>query len=276
MVVIGVLLFPTFFVWEKWFARTHFIRYEVFKNRSVAGACLLSAILNFNFSMWDIWLQNFLLTVYNIGQVYAGYTMQTYSVGSTFFSVVVGIYIYKTKNFKYLCLCFGLPLMILGSGLMIHFRSADHGIGYLIMCQIFIAFAGGTLVIGEDMAVMAGGDREGIPLALALINLFYSVGGAIGQAACAGVYNNLFLPTLTNGLSADMKSEATTIFIGGINTQLSYAPGTQTREAINHAYGWVQRQNCIGSTAILVLGIPAIMMWKNFNVDKRQNKGTLL
>jgi hypothetical protein len=38
----------------------------------------------------------------------------------------------------------GIPsrLMILGSGLMIHFRGVDHGIGYIIMCQIFIAFAG--------------------------------------------------------------------------------------------------------------------------------------
>lgn len=30
---------------------------------------------------------------------------------------------------------------------MIHFRQPDINIGYIVMCQIFIAFARGTLVI---------------------------------------------------------------------------------------------------------------------------------
>lgn len=276
MVVIGVLLFPAFAIWEKFFARTHFIRYQVFKNRSVTGACILAAILNFNFVLWDTWLQNYILCVYDLSQTFTGYTMQTYNVGSTFFSVLVGIYIWKTKHFKYLVLCFGLPLMTLGSGLMIHFRGSKHGIGYLIMCQVFIAFAGGTCVIGEDMAIMSGADREGIPMALALLNLFFSVGGAIGRAVVASIYNNTFFSSLQGALPADMKSKATEIFMGGITTQLSYAPGTPAREAINYAYSFVQRQSCIASTAILVLGFPAIMLWKNFNVDKQQNKGTVI
>jgi hypothetical protein len=33
--------------------------------------------------------------------------------------------------------------------------------------------------IGNDMSVMAGADREGIPMALCLVSLFQSVGGAI-------------------------------------------------------------------------------------------------
>ncbi|KAJ5156379.1 siderochrome-iron transporter [Penicillium capsulatum] len=276
MVVIGIVLFPVFAIWEKFFARTHFIRYQVFKNRSVTGACFLAAVLNFNFVLWDTWLQNYILCIYNIGQTFTGYTMQTYNVGSTFWSVIVGIWIYKTKHFKYLVLFFGLPLMVLGSGLMIHFRGSVHGIGYLIMCQIFIAFAGGTCVIGEDMAIMAGADRDGIPMALALLNLFFSVGGAIGRAVISSIYSNTFFSTLQNNLPADMKSNATDIFLGGISTQLSYQPGSPTREAINSAYSMVQRQGCIASTAILVLGFPAIMMWKNYNVDKKQVKGTVI
>ncbi|KAJ5579661.1 Siderochrome iron transporter 2 [Penicillium hispanicum] len=276
MVVVGFCLFPAFAVWERFFARKHFIRWELFKNRSVAGACLLSAVLFFNFDLWDTYFQNFCLVVYGLDYTMAGYMSQIYNVGSCFWSVLVGIYIYKTKHFKYLALCFGLPLMFLGSGLMIHFRGQDSNIGYVIMCQIFIAFAGGTMVIGEDMAVMAGGDREGIPMALSLISLFSNVGGAIGYAVCASIYNNTYLSALRSHLPDNLKDQAETVYMGGITTQLTYPLGSPIRDAAAYAWGWSQRQNCIASTCILVLGIPAILMWKNFNVDKQQNKGTVL
>jgi hypothetical protein len=34
--------------------------------------------------------------------------------------------------------------------------------------------------------------------------------------------------------------------------------------------------NCIASTCILVLLIPAVAVWKNYDVGKKQNKGTML
>ena len=48
-----------------------------------------------------------------------------------------------------------LRIRALGGGLMIHFRQLDTDIGYVVICQIFIDFAGGILVIYEQMAVMA-------------------------------------------------------------------------------------------------------------------------
>lgn len=166
--------------------------------------------------------------------------------------------------------------MMLGSGLMIYFRGADQSIGYIIMCQIFIAFAGGTLVIGNDMAAMAGGDREGIPLALSLISLFNNVGSSIGYAVCAAIYNNTYLGALRSRLPADQQANAEAIFEGSFVTQLKYPVGSPVREAAAYAWGYSQRMNCIASTSILVLGIPAILMCKNFNVDKKQVKGTVI
>ncbi|KAJ5915846.1 hypothetical protein N7454_010987 [Penicillium verhagenii] len=276
MVVIGLCLFPVFAIWERYFARKHFIRWEIFKNRSIAGACLLSLVLFFNFDLWDTYFQAFLLVVYDLGYTKAGYMLQTYNVGSCFWSVVMGLYIYKTKHFKWACLCFGLPLMMLGSGLLIHFRGSDQSIGYIIMCQIFIAFAGGTLVIGNDMAAMAGGDREGIPLALSLISLFNNVGSSIGYAVCAAIYNNTYLGALRSRLPADEQANADAIFQGSFATQLTYPVGSPVREAAAYAWGYSQRMNCIASTCILILGIPAILLWKNFNVDKKQVKGTVI
>ncbi|EXJ81025.1 hypothetical protein A1O3_07313 [Capronia epimyces CBS 606.96] len=276
MIVVGGLLFPIFAVWEKYFARTHFIRWELFRQRTVLGACCLAAILYFSFYSWDLYYYSFVLVVYDLDISDAGYMTQIWNVGSTFWGVVFGLWIRYTKRFKYSCLFFGLPLMFLGAGLMIYFRGRDHGIGYLVMCQIFIAFGGGTLVIGEDMAVMAAADRDGVPMMLSLIGLMSSVGGAVGYAVSSAIYNNTFPQKLLNSLPADAKDDYTTIYMGGYLTQMTYPVGSPIRDAIDYAWGESQKYGAISATCILVLAIPSIAIWKNYNVDKKQNKGTVL
>ncbi|CAK7228853.1 Siderochrome iron transporter 2 [Sporothrix bragantina] len=276
MVVIGILLFPVFYVWERYFARTHFIRYELFKQRTVVGACMLAAVLYYSFYAWDLYYYYFVQVVYDLSVSKTGYMTQIYNIGSCFWGVVFGIYVRQTKHFKWACLCFGLVLQMLGSGLMIRFRGQESNIGLIVMCQIFIAFGGGTLVIGQSMAVMAAADRDGVPMMLALLYLFNSFGGSIGYAVSQAIYVNTFPNALRSHLPDDLKNQTETIFNGGSILQLTYPMGSPAREAINYAWGQSQRINCISSTALLALGIPAILLWKNYNVDRKQNKGTVL
>ncbi|POS68781.1 siderophore iron transporter [Diaporthe helianthi] len=276
MLVVGICLFPAFYVWERYFARHHFIRWELFRSRTVTGACCLSAILYFSFYSWDLYYQNFVIVVYDLSLAMGGYMGQIYNVGSTFWSVLFGIWVRQTRHFKYTALFFGLPLMMLGAGLMIHFRGADQGIGYLIMCQIFIAFAGGTLVISQDMAVMAASDRDGVPMMLSLIGLASSIGGSIGLATTGAIFTNTFPQALLRALPAEAKAGYMEIVTGGYLTQKTYPVGTTVRTAIDYAWGYYQKQSCIAATAILVLGIPSIAVWKNYNVDRKQNKGVLI
>ncbi|KAK4870757.1 hypothetical protein LT330_005105 [Penicillium expansum] len=276
LLILGVFMLCIFAAWEKWVARTHFIRYELIKRPTILGACILAAVLFFSFELWDQYFYNYVLISYDISPVHANYMIQIYNVGSCFFSPIIGAVIWATARFKYICLFFGAPLMILGSGLMIYFRGADHGIGYVVMCQIFIAFAGGTLVIGEDMAVMAAGGREGTPMMLALIGLFSNIGGAIGLAVGAAIYNNVFVDTLTKQLPDNLKANATQIYLGGITVQSTYPWGSPLREAVAYTWGYAQRLNCIASTAILALTIPCILVWKNYDVNLKQNKGKMI
>ncbi|KAJ5121245.1 Major facilitator superfamily domain general substrate transporter [Penicillium bovifimosum] len=276
LIILGVVMLVVFAAWEKWGARFHFIRYELIKRPTILGACTLAAVLFFSFELWDQYFYNYVLISYDITAVEANYMLQIYNVGSCFFSPIIGAVIWATAHFKYICLFFGAPLMLLGSGLMIYFRGADHGIGYVVMCQIFIAFAGGTLVIGEDMAVMAAGGREGTPMMLALIGLFSNIGGAIGLAVGAAIYNNVFVNTLTAQLPDNLKANATQIYLDGINVQSTYPWGSPLRQAVAYTWGYAQRLNCIASTAILVLTIPSILVWKNYDVNQKQNKGRMI
>lgn len=276
MVVIGVLLFPVFAVWEKCFARTHFVRWELFKQRTVLGACILAMVLYFSFYCWDLNYYNFVMVVYALPVSLAGYMSQIYNVGSCFWGVVFGVWVRYSKHFKYECLCFALPLMFLGAGLTIHFRGQDGDIGYVIMCQIFIAFAGGTMVIGNQMAVMASADRSGVPMVLSILGLFNSVGGAIGTAVSTSIYGSVFPQALSQRLPADEQSKAQELYLGGYTKQIMFPPGTVEREAVNYAWGQTQRWGGVAATVILILGIPAIAMWKNYYVGKKQNKGTMI
>jgi MFS family permease len=276
MVVIGVLLFPVFAIWERFFATTAFIKWELFKNRTVLGACILSAVIFFNYYTWDQYYYYYLQVVYNLNTANTGYMAQIYSVGSTIWAVLFGIWIRQTKHFKKTCLYFGAPMMLLGAGLMIHFRGTESKIGYLAMCQIFIAVGGGTLVIGDEMAVMASADRDGVPMMIAMISLAGSFGGAIGYAVAVAIYSNTFPQALLRALPEDAKADYLAIYLGGSTAQMVYPPGSAVRNAINYAWIHSQKYECITATAVVVLAFPAIAMWKNYNVDRKQVKGTVI
>lgn len=84
MLVVGFFTLLLFAAWEKFFARVHFIDYELFKKRTVLGACICSLVLNFSFNAWDLYFLNFCMVVYDMNSSMAGYMMQIYNVGSCF------------------------------------------------------------------------------------------------------------------------------------------------------------------------------------------------
>ncbi|KAF9885928.1 hypothetical protein FE257_012218 [Aspergillus nanangensis] len=276
MVVVGFLLFFVFAAWERFGARVPFIQYRLLKDRTILGACTVAGILFFSFYAWELYFFNFCIVAYELSVGMAGYVGQIYNVGSCFWSAVFGVLVYVTKQFKYTCLGFGLPLVLLGAGLMIQFRTADGDIGYIVMCQIFIAFGGGTLVIGQDMAVMAASNREGVPMMLSMIGLSSSLGGAIGYAVSAAIFSNTFPSALHEALPAASKSRYQSIYNGGYTKQTEYAVGSPIRLAITRAYAEYMKYACITAVAVMALGIPAIAVWRNYRVDQRQNKGQMM
>lgn len=201
----------------------------------------------------------------------AGYVTNIYSIGSCFWAVVLGGMIRLFGRFKYLAVAH-LALELLGVGLMIHFRKPDIGIGYVVMCQIFIAFGGGGLVICEDMAVMAAAPHAGVASMLALIALFSSVGGGIGSAIAGAIYTNKFPAALNAALPGNATLNAE--LYASITTQLLYPIGSPERTAVIYAYGESMWYLTIASTVFLVPCFAFILIWKDFKVKElRQVKG---
>lgn len=143
------------------------------------------------------------------------------------------------------------------------------------MCQIFIAFAGGTIVICEQTAVMAATSHQYVAVVLAVEAMASSIGGAIGLTVAAAVWQAVFPKKLAVYLPESAIGNLTDIY-GSLDVQLSYPMGSPERIAIQKAYGDSQKMMLIAATAVLSLAVVGTAMWRNIDVRKhKQVKGTV-
>jgi hypothetical protein len=148
-------------------------------------------------------------------------------------------------------------------------------IGYIIMCQIFIAFAGGTIVICEQTAIMAATSHQYVAVVLAVEAMASSIGGAIGLTVSAAVWQAVFPKKLAAYLPESELGNLTAIY-GSLEVQLSYPMGSPARIAISKAYGDSQKMMLIAATAVLSLAVVGTAMWRDIDVRKhKQVKGTV-
>ncbi|KAF7550761.1 hypothetical protein G7046_g7917 [Stylonectria norvegica] len=274
--IFGALFIVAFAIWEKYWAPVKFLPYHLLTDRTVVGACMLAFIVFVSFYIWDIYFSSFLQVVCGLSITDASYVTNTYSIGSCFWSLVVGWVIRRTGRFKWICLFFGVPFTVLGVGLMIKFRQPDVNIGYIIMCQIFIAFAGGTIVICEQTAIMAAVDHQYVAVVIALEGMFSSIGGGVGLSVASAIWQGVFPQALEKYLPAEDQANLTLIY-ESLPVQLSYPWGSEARIAIQHAYGDAQRMMLIAGTAVLAVAFVAVLMWRDIDVRlHKQVKGRVV
>lgn len=273
MLIIGFLLMVAFVVWEKFFAPVTFIPYSLLLDRTVFGGCILSGVLFVSYFCWSSFFGSFLQVVYGLSVDKASYVTQTYTVCSVLCAIGVGALIHYTGRFKPVCLYAGIPLSILGLGLMIHFRFPGENVGYVVMCQIFISIAAGIIIICDEIAILAAGSHQHVAVCIAVLGLFGNMGGAIGATVASAIWQN----TLPNKLMEYLPEEDLPNFLaiyGDLATQLSYPIGSPTRLAIQRAYGDAQLRLLATGTGVWVVGLVAVLMWRNINViNVKQTKG---
>ncbi len=273
LLVFGIVLIIIFAVWERFFVPVTFIPYSLLLDRTVFGACILSATLFISFFCWNSYFSSFLQVVNDLSVTHASYVVQAYTVGSVVSSLAVGLLIHYTGRYKPVCLYFGIPLSILGLGLMINFRRPDGNVGYIVMCQIFVSFAAGTIIICDEIAIMAAASHQHIAVVLAVLGMFGTIGGAIGLTVAAAIWQNILPKKLAEYLPVSELPNLPSIY-EDITMQLSYAVGSPARIAIQHAYGDAQMMMLIAGTAVWAVGIVAVVMWRDIRViDIKQTKG---
>ncbi|KAM3415983.1 hypothetical protein BST61_g9472 [Cercospora zeina] len=272
MIVFGGILLIVFGLYEAYVAPVTCVPWVLLRNRTILGANILAAVLFIEFYIWNSFFYSFLQVVANLTITQSTYVSNIYSIGSCFWSFVAGIILYKTGGFKWQSLLFGLPVTTLGVGLMIYFRQPGVDVGWMILCQILIAFGGGTLVICEQVAGMAATTHNYVAIVLAIQGMSSQIGGAIGQTVASAIWQGNFQEKLHQYLPEETASNSTLVaqIYGDLATQLSFEVGSPTRDGIMQAYGEAQRLMAAAATGILALGFVAVFMWRK--IDTRQRK----
>ncbi|KAL1794328.1 hypothetical protein ACET3X_007749 [Alternaria dauci] len=275
MIVAGFVLLIAFPIWEKFFAPVTFIPYKLLLDRTVFLAGVMFVFVYFNSAVWGSYFGSMLQVVWNLNVTTASYVTSIYRVVSCFWCLAaVGPAIRITGRFKWVAVFFALPIDILALGLMIHFRQPGTSVGYIVMTQIFTAVAGGTIVIAGELAMMAPSDHQHMAVIIAVLNLFCSIGSAVGSTVSAAIWTGTFYNNLVKNVPAGV--DVVEIY-ASLGTQLSYKWGSPERTGIAQAYADSQRLMLITSICMLSCALIAAAFWRDINVKNiKQVKGRVV
>lgn len=272
--VFGAVLLVLFGVWEKFFAPVTFIPYKLLMNRTVFFGGLMFTFVFANSAIWGSFFTSMLFIVWDLGFDQVTWISNIYRIGSCFAAIILGILMRQTGRFKWTATLYGIPLMLLGVGLMIKFRQANEAIGYVIMTQIFVAFAGGPIVVAGEMAMMAPSDHQHVAVIIAILDLFAGIGSAVGSTISGAIWTGTFRNELIKRLPSDAPIDA---IYGSLATQLGYSKGDPIRTGISEAYSASQRYMLTTSVCFLAVAWACVWTWKDISVrTKKQVHGVVV
>lgn len=266
MIVVGFLMLIIFAAHERLIASRPMLDVSFLTNRTVVGACLLDATYQLSYYCWAGYFTSFLQVVNDLTIAEAGYVSNTFDVVSGVLLLFVGWMIRRTGRYKWL-LYIAVPLYVFTQGLMIYFRRPNQSVGYLVMCQVFISIGGSVFIIVEQLAILAAVDHQHVAAVLALLNVVGTVGDAMGATISGAIWTNTFYDALAMKLPASALPDLQAIY-DDIDTQLGYAVGTETRIAIQNAYGYSQTRMLAAGVGIMSLAFFWTMLIRNIDVGK--------
>ncbi|KFA69861.1 hypothetical protein S40285_08422 [Stachybotrys chlorohalonatus IBT 40285] len=279
MIVLGVILFPIFYAYEAFIAPVQFLPFTYLKQGTIIGSALLYGIMFLSSFCWNGYYGSYLQVVHRLSITNANYVLNAYSLTSTVFAPIIGVIISKTGDFKWTAYT-GVPIMLIGTAIIIPLRAPDTNPGVLAFTQILVGLGSGIFTVCSNIAIMAPVTHQYIAVVNALAGLFGGVGAGIGLAIAGALWNNLLPQELENRLPEEQKANARTIF-GDFVLQMSFEDGTPERQAIVDSYAHVMRLMVIAGACFMPLCLFSIFIWKNINVRRieeergKQTKGTV-
>ncbi|EPE02591.1 siderophore iron transporter [Ophiostoma piceae UAMH 11346] len=266
----GIGFILAFGVYEKFGAPKTFIPFSLLTDRTVLGSCIASGALFVSFNVWENFYPSFLQVVTGVTMAQSGYIISIFSIGSCFFSFVVGGLVRWTGRFKWIAVYFGVPATIVGVVMLVFFRFATTPVALIIVAQIIIACAGGAMVICDQMALMATVPHEYLAVGLALENMFANIGGGIGSTIASALWTGVFPKALAKYLPDLTKEEIHAIY-EDLSVQLSHPKGTPIRDGIEKAYSDAEMYMAIAAASVLIIPMVSVVVWRNVRVKDIQN-----
>ncbi|KEF55139.1 uncharacterized protein A1O9_08792 [Exophiala aquamarina CBS 119918] len=274
-IIFGGLLIVAFVLYERFWASSTFMPWALIKNRTVFFTYTMDCLLVAAFSIWATYFLSMLVLVWQQSITHSTYILNIHAVGATLSGLFVGIAVLLGMRLKYLAGFIAIPLLFLGAGLLYRFCLPWTSMGTLIMTQILLAGGMGSLIITVQLTVMAVAGQEQIPALIATETLMADIGAAFGSAVSGAIWADVLPRKLAEFLPPEDVHLVPEIF-GSLFVQLSYAPGSVIRDAINMAYSASLRYMLITALCLYAGCAFCVLCWKNVELGKRgSEKGRL-
>ena len=98
--VFGVILCVLFVLWERFLAPVTFFSWEMLKDRTMLGVCIMSFSLFLTYFSWSAYFSSVLQVVNGLSVTDASYIVQIQTVGSIVTSLTAGYIVRRTGYFK--------------------------------------------------------------------------------------------------------------------------------------------------------------------------------
>ncbi|KAJ7158890.1 hypothetical protein C8R46DRAFT_1165174 [Mycena filopes] len=252
MFVVGGLLLMAFAAWE----------FNGSRSSHYAASCTQQDIRYVTltyFSSYVYVVKDWSLTNYT-------YFNNILTVGLCGFSVVGGLIQRYTHRYKWLQLS-GLCIRVIGQGLIFLASNGNKSDAVLVMSQILTSMGGAFSVIGSQVATQASVPHQDMALVIALLSLWTSVGGGIGSAIAAAIWNAKLPANLEKYLGDTLNSTE----IADIYGSILVARMAEPRELVIKAYDDTAYYLFLPALCLSCLSILAGCLTTNFYLGTTHN-----
>ena len=196
----------------------------------------------------------------------AGHITQTFTFTSTVSSIVTGLLIKYTHHYKYFITA-GAAIYLLGTGLMIRYRTEASSTAQIVGTQIALGIGGGMVNVPAQLGVQASVSHGEVAAATAIFLTIVEIGGAVGNAISGAVWTANLPKKLSAYLPAEAQADATMIF-GNITLAQTYPVGGPERRAINRSYQETMNILLIIAACLSVPLLPLSLIMRNYKLNE--------
>ncbi|KAF5238812.1 hypothetical protein FAUST_5315 [Fusarium austroamericanum] len=274
LLVVGVLTFVGFLVWDGRYAKKPIVPFRMIKNRNVILACASVCMIAMSDSTYRTFAPSFLQVAGGYSPGHAVRIDNARRVALNLGGLVIGVAIRFVKNTKPFIIL-GFLMVTLANGLPIYFTNIDgSGIANevaLTTGQVLLGLGRGFAQVPLQVSLQAAVPDHEIGIATAMFLSSSGFGATVGNSIGGALWNTFLPRRLLSNLPESDKANFTAIFRSIVVAQ-SYKIGTPTRDAINLSYRSTQQTLAIGS---LSLSIPLLLMlffFRNVKLEKEDKE----
>ncbi|EGY20206.1 hypothetical protein VD0002_g3279 [Verticillium dahliae] len=271
LIIVGVLTFVVFLVWDYKYATKPIIPYRTMRARNVIIACASACFIAMSDSVYRPFLSSFLQVAgdYSPGAATRVDNAQrvAYNVGALLSGLLLK-YFKQTKPF----IAIGVVLILLAAGLPIYLTniSGSH-IGNepaFITVKSLLGVGRGLAQVSLQVALQAAVGNEEIAVATAVYLSSLGFGSNLGTTISGGIWNSILPRKLRAKFPA---AEARKIF-GSIVVAQNYTIGSVERDDINEAYRETQQTLAIGSLCVGTVLVLLAWLAQNVKLGEEDEK----